>query len=69
MSNPMIVWYCLVGIVLVTFLIRLIGYLRSENNRRPEDHADLFGYYKEQEIFYAPGDRKFEDEEDDFDDL
>ena len=66
MSEPMIVWCVIAGVLLLVFVIRDIE--KSLNGRRRHGaHGvhHLFGMGKEREMFYIPGDV---DDEDEFDD-
>lgn len=66
MSEPMIVWCVIAGVLLLAFVIRDIE--KSLNGRRRHSaHGahHLFGMGKEREMFYIPGDV---DDEDEFDD-
>ena len=64
MTQLMYFWYITVGIVLLTFLVNFIVYLLS--HRRNHAHKSLIGIYRERDIFYVPGD-KLNDEDDEFD--
>lgn len=67
MSNPMFLWYIIVGAVLLVFLIQFI----SSCTNRSHSHGKhrLVGSYREHEIFFVPGDRIIKDEDDDFEEL
>lgn len=64
MIQLMYFWYITVGIVLLIFLVNFIVYLLS--HRKSYAHKSLIGIYRERDIFYIPGD-KLSDEEDEFD--
>lgn len=67
MNNPMTFWYCAVTLVLLAFFIQFLTYLFSRRDNK--EHGSLFGHIKERDMFYIPGDNRFDDEDDDFDDL
>lgn len=64
MAHLMYFWYITVGIVLLTFLVNFIAYLLSHKRNRTQ--KSLIGIYRERDIFYVPGD-KLNDEDDEFD--
>ncbi|CCX47536.1 unknown [Bacteroides sp. CAG:927] len=67
MSQPMIVWCTIAGLLLLAFLFRAIERYFTEchpNNSNKPRH--LFEVGKDKDIFFVPGDI---DEDDDFEDL
>lgn len=66
MGNPMIIWYGIVGAVLLACLYHLLCYIHESRKERGSEGRNLFGFYKERDIFYTPGDVTPDD--DDYDD-
>lgn len=67
MSNPMFLWYMIVGAALLVFLIQFISSCTHRSDTRGKHH--IIGSYREHEIFFVPGDRIIKDEDDDFEEL
>lgn len=64
MNNPMILWYSLVCVMLLYFLFHFIHYIWMKNNTRRRHHHKLMEITRERDMFYIPGDKALEDEED-----
>lgn len=60
--NPMFIWYCVAGLVMVWAAVELALSLSPHRH----GHHSLIGKYKERDIFFVPGDRR--DGDDDGDD-
>ncbi|MDE5687276.1 MAG: hypothetical protein K2I18_01460 [Paramuribaculum sp.] len=67
MENPMLIWYIVVGCVLLVFFIQFISAIIHK--RHGAHHRHIIGTYREHEIFFVPGDRIIKDEDDDFEEL
>lgn len=67
MNSPMIIWYGLVGLVLLGSLIPLLHYLHSSHSGGHPRHK-LVGTYKERDLLFIPGDRLHVDDDDEYDD-
>lgn len=65
MAHLMYFWYITVGIVLLAFFLKFIRYLLSHKGSHACHH--MIGLSRERDIFYVPGDR-INDEDDEFDD-
>lgn len=74
MFNPMLIWYAVAGAVILAILFEFIHYLMAGKHRhapvvhRKPSHNHLIGTYKERDMFFIPGDPKYNDQDDDFDD-
>ncbi len=70
-SNPMFVWYTVVAVLLIACLIysfRLAHHHNHRNHMRLHRvHAVEMG--KERDMFYIPGDQRYDDRDTDFDEL
>ena len=62
----MLIWYGLVGLVLLTCFVQFVHYLHSSSPAH-KHHGSLIGHYRERDILFIPGDRLHE-EDDDYDD-
>lgn len=67
MNSPMIIWYGLVGLVLLGCLIQLLHYLYASHSCGRPRHK-LVGTYKERDLLFIPGDRLHVDDDDEYDD-
>lgn len=66
MSQPMIIWCLIAGVLLVAFISRAVRYYLSEcrhDGRKPRHFIEMG---KERDMFFIPGDVDVDDE---FDDL
>ena len=59
----MYLWYITVGTVLLVFLIDFIHYLMT--HKKGHKRGCMFGFTRENELLYIPGDTLDEDEFDD----
>ncbi|MBD5225451.1 MAG: hypothetical protein HDS68_05725 [Bacteroidales bacterium] len=69
-SNPMFVWYMVVAVLLIACLVysfRLAHHHRTRRMRLHHLHAIEMG--NERDMFYIPGDQKYDDRDADFDEL
>ena len=66
MNSPMIIWYGLVGLVLLACFIQFVHYLISTHPAH-KHHGSLIGSYRESDILFIPGDKLHEDDDDDDD--
>ena len=58
MTNPMLIWYTIVGIVLVACVADLLFYIRSN---RHESSRRLLEMGKDNDIFFIPGDCRIQE--------
>lgn len=65
MSQPMIVWCIIAGVLLFAFVFRAIEKYYTECRRDHHERIHLVELGEEKEMFYIPGDI----EDDDFEDL
>lgn len=76
MFNPMLIWYAVAGAVILAILFEFIHDITSgkrrhahaARGRHPRAHH-LIGAYKERDLFFIPGDLRYNDQDDDFDDF
>ena len=66
MSQPMIAWCAIAGVLLCALLFRAIERHHNECHQNGRKHSHLFEIGREKDIFFIPGDI---DDDDDFDDL
>lgn len=66
MSQQMIVWCTIVGLLSAIFAIQAIGYINKTKKKRGNKHHHLIEYGKDKDIFYVPGDVDMNDEYDEF---
>lgn len=70
MNDSMIIWYLVVGAVLLSVLIHMIHYLREQSRHATRRKVHLVEFAKERDMLFMPGDKYNEDEfSDDFDDI
>lgn len=76
MFNPMLIWYAVAAAVMLAILFEFIHYVLSARHRhvhvldRRNSHGGrLFGLNKERDLFFIPGDLRYNDQDDDFDDF
>lgn len=62
MENPIVIWYVIVGAVLLAFLVRFVCYISRQTGDK--SRHKFFGCCKEWELFYIPGDRTDYDDSD-----
>lgn len=70
-SNPMVVWYAVVAALLMACLIysfRLAHHHNHHRHMRPH-HVHAVDMGKERDMFYIPGDQRYDDRDADFDEL
>lgn len=68
MSNPMNLWYVIVGALLLVLLFHSIK--SAHHERRTRAHGvHALDVARERDLFYIPGDIKYDDKDGDFDDL
>lgn len=65
MSQPMIVWCAIVGVLLLAFVFRSAErYLTGRHFKAGVQHHHVLEIGKESEMFYVPGDPKDDDSDD-----
>lgn len=61
----MIIWYSTAAIVLIVFLANLVAYIRRHHYPSASPvHTPLFSMLRERDLFYMPGDKSIDDDED-----
>lgn len=67
MTQPIIIWSIIVGILLLIFLVRIIQCLSAKFPRQISSHHHILEMSRERDMFIGPWEPV--DEEDDFEDL
>lgn len=70
MFNPMLIWYAVAAGVILAIVIEFISqlYHRHRIHHQHTAHHHLIGTLHERDLFYIPGDIRYNDQDDDFDD-
>lgn len=68
MESPMLLWYLLVGALLMAFFVHFVRSVRQDHHAAHVRHHHLIELGREREMFYIPGDVPADREDDDDDD-
>lgn len=67
MTQPIVIWSIIVGILLLVFLVRIIQCISGKFPRHISPHRHILEMSRERDMFIGPWEQW--DEEDDFEDL
>lgn len=68
MSDPMSLWYVIVGALLAVLVFGSLRHSRKTHVRGTRK-VHVFDIARERELFYIPGDARYDDRDDDTDDF
>ena len=66
MENPMLLWYIVVGALLIAFFVHFVRYaVTTRHHRHAADHLrhSLIEIGRERDMFYVPGDQSLDDDD------